>query len=175
MMLCRWNSRKYSRRWLQQRAFFPGVIQQVMAKNTGVAAHFYLPSINSSMNFNIFSVLWTWRYIWTHMFRATYIFHHHHRWTSMGTPHGATGGFGLQCRLTQITAAESYLSFPVTYGSVSETLIKCKEPFQNLESGLSILTSWVFGLPRSPVWGWDRGPHKCAPLRSRGWRRSSSC
>lgn len=74
-----------------------------MAKKTGVAAHFYLPSINSSMNINIFSVLWTWCYIWT-CWLPTYLellIFYLHRWTSLGTPHGATGGFGVQCWLTQ--------------------------------------------------------------------------
>lgn len=54
------------------------------------------------------------------------------------------------------------------------SVVLCIEPMWNRESGLSVLTSWVFGPPQSPASGWDREPHKCAPLLSRGWRRSSS-
>lgn len=79
---------------------FPGgtllsvfIIQQFTAKKTGVTAHCYLFfPINSSLNFMY------WIYIF-----------HHPRWTSLGTPHGARGGFGVQCINTDNSSWELFV------------------------------------------------------------------
>lgn len=84
---------------------------------------------------------------------------------------------GNCCKNISCGCGGSFLKYKKVMLTMSSWLscLEISRLSQKVLIGHSILTSWVFALPLTQLWGWGKEPHMYASLQIRGWRKSSSC